>query len=104
MAEKLTSQSDDYPRWYQEVVQRADLAENAPVRGSMIIKPYGYGLWERMQSILDGMFKETGHVNAYFPLLIPESFLKKEAEHVEGFAPELAVVTHAGGKNWKNPT
>ena len=103
MVEKLTSQSVDYPRWYQEVVQRADLAENAPVRGAMIIKPYGYGLWEQMQSVLDRMFKETGHQNAYFPLLIPESFLKKEAEHVEGFSPELAVVTHAGGKRLEEP-
>ncbi|MEC9475577.1 MAG: proline--tRNA ligase [Planctomycetota bacterium] len=103
MAEKLTSQSVDFPRWYQEVVQRAQLAENAPVRGSMIIKPYGYALWEQMQSVLDGMFKETGHVNAYFPLLIPESFLRKEAEHVEGFSPELAVVTHAGGKQLEEP-
>ena len=103
MAAKLTSQSDDYPRWYQEVVQRAELAENAPVRGSMIIKPYGYGIWEQMQSVLDGMFKDTGHVNAYFPVLIPESFLKKEAEHVEGFSPELAVVTHAGGKKLEEP-
>ncbi len=103
MGEKLTKQAVDYPRWYQEVVGRADLAENSPVRGSMIIKPYGYALWERMQSVLDGMFKETGHSNAYFPLLIPESFLKKEAEHVEGFAPELAVVTHAGGKKLEEP-
>lgn len=98
MAEKLTSQGKDFPRWYQEVVQRADLAEQAPVKGSMIIKPYGYALWENIQQTLDRMFKETGHVNAYFPVLIPESFLKKEADHVEGFAPELAVVTHAGGK------
>ncbi len=103
MAEKLTRQSDDYSRWYNEVVQRADLAEHAPVRGSMIIKPYGYSLWERMQGLLDGMFKETGHVNAYFPLLIPESFMRKEAEHVEGFSPELAVVTHAGGKQLEEP-
>ena len=103
MAEKLTPQLKDYPRWYNEVVQRAELAENAPVRGSMIIKPYGYGLWENMQRALDDMFKATGHVNAYFPVLIPESFLKKEAEHVEGFAPELAVVTHAGGKQLEEP-
>lgn len=98
MAAKLTSQSKDFPRWYQDVVQRADLAEQAPVKGCMIIKPYGYSIWERMQQTLDKMFKDTGHVNAYFPLLIPEAFLQKEAEHVEGFAPELAVVTHAGGK------
>jgi prolyl-tRNA synthetase len=103
MAEKLTSQSVDFPRWYQEVVQRAQLAENSPVRGSMIIRPYGYALWEQMQSVLDGKFKETGHSNAYFPLLIPESFLRKEAEHIEGFSPELAVVTHAGGKKLEEP-
>ncbi|MFQ5654178.1 MAG: proline--tRNA ligase [Planctomycetota bacterium] len=103
MSEKLTPQSADFPRWYQEVVQRADLAEYAPVKGCMIIKPYGYALWENMQGILDGMFKETGHVNAYFPLLIPESFMHKEAEHVEGFSPELAVVTHAGGKKLEEP-
>ena len=94
MAEKLTRQSDDYPRWYTEVVQRADLADYAPVKGSMIIKPYGYGLWEAIQQNLDKMFKDTGHVNAYFPMLIPESFMKKEAEHVEGFSPELGVPNH----------
>ena len=93
MSKKLTKQSVDFPRWYQEVVQRADLADNAPVRGCMVIKPYGYAIWENMQQNLDRMFKETGHVNAYFPLLIPQSFIAKEAEHVEGFAPELAVVT-----------
>ncbi|HEX9640264.1 MAG TPA: proline--tRNA ligase [Candidatus Krumholzibacteria bacterium] len=98
MAEKLTKQSKDYPRWYQEVVQRGDLADYAPVKGCMIIKPYGYALWENMQAVLDKMFKDTGHVNAYFPLHIPESFISKEKEHVEGFSPELAVVTHAGGK------
>lgn len=98
MAEKLTKQATDYPRWYQEVVQRGDLADYAPVKGCMVIKPYGYALWENMQAVLDKMFKDTGHVNAYFPLLIPESFISKEKEHVEGFSPELAVVTHAGGK------
>ena len=103
MAEKLTKQSVDYPRWYQEVVPRADLAEQAPVKGCMIIKPYGYAIWERMQRILDDMFKATGHVNAYFPLLIPQSFMAREAEHVEGFSPELAVVTHAGGKKLEEP-
>jgi prolyl-tRNA synthetase len=103
MADFLTKQSDDYPRWYQEVVQRGDLADYAPVKGCMIIKPYGYALWENMQQVLDRMFKETGHVNAYFPLLIPQSFISKEAEHVEGFAPELAVVTHAGGKQLEEP-
>ncbi|HKK70271.1 MAG TPA: proline--tRNA ligase [Candidatus Krumholzibacteria bacterium] len=103
MADWLTKQSADYPRWYQEVVQRGDLADYAPVKGCMIIKPYGYALWENMQGELDRMFKETGHVNAYFPLLIPQNFINKEAEHVEGFAPELAVVTHAGGKELEEP-
>ena len=103
MSKKLTKQSDDFPRWYQEVVQRADLADNSPVRGCMVIKPYGYSLWENMQQTLDKMFKDTGHVNAYFPLLIPQSFIAKEAEHVEGFSPELAVVTHAGGKELEEP-
>jgi prolyl-tRNA synthetase len=98
MADKLTPQATDWSRWYQDVVQQGDLADYAPVKGCMIIKPYGYALWENMQRALDAMFKETGHVNAYFPLLIPESFIRKEAEHVEGFAPQLAVVTHAGGK------
>ena len=103
MADKLTKQSVDYPKWYQEVVLQAGLADYAPVKGCMIIKPYGYTLWENMQRELDRMFKETGHVNAYFPLLIPESFMKKEAEHVKGFSPELAVVTHAGGKQLEEP-
>ncbi len=84
----------NYPEWYQEVIKAADMAENSPVRGCMVIKPWGYAIWENMQHILDGKFKETGHVNAYFPLLIPLSFLEKEAEHVEGFAKECAVVTH----------
>ncbi len=84
----------DYPEWYQQVVRAADMAEVSPVRGCMVIKPWGYALWENIQKVLDGMFKETGHVNAYFPLLIPKSFLEKEAEHVEGFAKECAVVTH----------
>jgi prolyl-tRNA synthetase len=85
---------EDYPEWYQQVIKAADLAENSPVRGCMVIKPWGYALWENIQSVLDGMFKATGHVNAYFPLLIPKSFLEKEAAHVEGFAKECAVVTH----------
>lgn len=85
---------ENYPEWYQEVIKAADLAENSPVRGCMVIKPWGYALWENMQKVLDGMFKKTGHTNAYFPLLIPLSFLEKEAEHVEGFAKECAVVTH----------
>ena len=88
------TRSDNYADWYQEVIKEADLAENSPVRGCMVIKPRGFALWENMQSVLDAMFKATGHVNAYFPLLIPLSFLEKEAEHVEGFAKECAVVTH----------
>ncbi|MGY8747834.1 MAG: proline--tRNA ligase [Pirellulales bacterium] len=88
------TRSEDYPGWYQQIVRSADLAENSPVRGCMVIKPWGYALWENMQRVLDDMFKETGHENAYFPLLIPKSFLEKEAEHVEGFAKECAVVTH----------
>jgi prolyl-tRNA synthetase len=86
--------SENYPEWYQQVVRAADLAENSPVRGCMVIKPWGYGLWENIQRALDQMFKDTGHQNAYFPLFIPKSFLEKEAEHVEGFAKECAVVTH----------
>lgn len=91
---ELTPRSENYSLWYQDLVIKADLAENSAVRGCMVIKPYGYAIWEKMQRILDDMFKETGHVNAYFPLLIPKSFLSKEAEHVEGFAKECAVVTH----------
>src|SRR6188472_4406205 len=85
---------EDFPEWYQQVVRAADMAENSDVRGCMVIKPWGYGIWENMQRVLDGMFKETGHKNAYFPLFIPLSYLAKEAEHVEGFAKECAVVTH----------
>lgn len=91
---ELTPRSENYSQWYQDLVIKADLAENSAVRGCMVIKPYGYAIWEKIQRILDDMFKETGHVNAYFPLLIPKSFLSKEAEHVEGFAKECAVVTH----------
>ena len=91
---ELTSRSIDYSQWYQDLVMKADLAENSAVRGCMVIKPYGYAIWEKIQRQLDDMFKETGHVNAYFPLFIPKSFLSKEAEHVEGFAKECAVVTH----------
>ena len=91
---ELTPRSVNYSQWYQDLVIKADLAENSAVRGCMVIKPYGYAIWEKMQRILDDMFKETAHVNAYFPLLIPKSFLSKEAEHVEGFAKECAVVTH----------
>src|SRR6186713_3651566 len=88
------TRSEDYPEWYQQVIRAADLAELSPVRGCMVIKPWGYAIWENMQRVLDRMFKETGHQNAYFPLFIPLSFLQKEADHVEGFAKECAVVTH----------
>lgn len=88
------TRAENYPEWYQEVIKAADMAENSPVRGCMVIKPWGFALWENMQKVLDAKFKETGHVNAYFPLLIPLSFLEQEAEHVEGFAKECAVVTH----------
>ncbi len=98
MAKKLTSQADDFSAWYNEVIAKAELADNAPTRGCMVIRPYGFALWENMVAELDRMFKATGHVNAYFPLLIPDSFFQKEAEHVEGFSPECAVVTHGGGK------
>ncbi len=94
MAKELTSRSENYSQWYNELVLKADLAENSAVRGCMVIKPYGYAIWEKMQRVLDQMFKDTGHVNAYFPLFIPKSFFSKEASHVEGFAKECAVVTH----------
>lgn len=100
---KLTPRGDDFAAWYNEVVQRAELADYSPVRGSMVIRPWGFGIWERMQRALDDKLKATGHENAYFPLLIPMSFIEKEAEHVEGFRPELAVVTHAGGKELEEP-
>ncbi len=103
MADFLTPQSEDFSRWYNEIVQKADLADYSPVRGCMVIKPYGYTLWENIREALDRRFKATGHVNAYFPLFIPMSFLQKEAEHVEGFAPELAVVTHGGGEKLEEP-
>ncbi len=99
MAKGLPSRSENYSEWYNELVKKADLAENSAVRGCMIIKPYGYSIWEKMQRALDDMFKETGHTNAYFPLFIPKSFLSKEASHVEGFAKECAVVTHYRLKN-----
>jgi prolyl-tRNA synthetase len=99
MSKGLPKRSEDYSLWYNELVKRADLAENSPVRGCMVIKPYGYSIWEKMQAELDRMFKETGHTNAYFPLFIPKSFLSKEASHVEGFAKECAVVTHYRLKN-----
>ena len=100
---KLPTRAQDFSGWYNELVVRAELADYAPVRGCMVIRPNGYGIWERMQRQLDDMFKETGHQNAYFPLLIPQSFLQKEAQHVEGFAPETAVVTHGGGKELDEP-
>ncbi len=97
--DKITPRAEDYARWYQDVIRQGDLAEPAEVvKGCMVIKPHGYAIWEKIQRALDDKFKATGHKNAYFPLLIPESFIKREAEHVEGFSPELAVVTHAGGK------
>ncbi len=99
MGKGLPKRSEDYSAWYNELVKRADLAENSPVRGCMVIKPYGYSIWEKMQSVLDNMFKESGHSNAYFPLFIPKSYLSKEADHVEGFAKECAVVTHYRLKN-----
>ncbi len=99
MSEQLTSRSENYSQWYQDLVIKADLAENSAVRGCMVIKPYGYAIWEKMQQYLDKRFKETGHSNAYFPLFIPKSFFSKEASHVEGFAKECAVVTHYRLKN-----
>ncbi|MFP4301877.1 MAG: proline--tRNA ligase [Alkalispirochaetaceae bacterium] len=103
MAERITPRAENYSDWYVDVVLQAQLADYSPVKGSMVIRPRGYALWERMQQTLDTMFKETGHTNAYFPLLIPQSFIQKEAEHVEGFAPELAVVTHGGGEELEEP-
>lgn len=102
MGNKITSRSENYSEWYNELVKAADLAEHSSVRGCMVIKPYGYAIWEKMQAQLDKMFKETGHQNAYFPLLIPKSFLSKEAQHVDGFAKECAVVTHHRLKNDPN--
>jgi prolyl-tRNA synthetase len=99
----LTPQAEDFPRWYQDVIAKAELADNGPVRGTMVIRPYGYSIWERMVAEMDLRIKQAGAQNAYFPLFIPESYLKREAEHVEGFSPELAVVTHAGGKQLEEP-
>jgi prolyl-tRNA synthetase len=99
----LTPQGDDFPRWYQDVFAKADLADNGPVRGTMVIRPYGYAIWERMQAGMDERIKATGAENAYFPLFIPMSYFEREADHVEGFSPELAVVTHAGGKELDEP-
>ena len=100
---KITTRSADFSQWYNDVIMRAELADHSPVRGCMVIRPRGYGIWELMQRSLDEMFKDTGHQNAYFPLFIPQSFLAKEAEHVEGFSPECAVVTHGGGKELEEP-
>ena len=97
------TRDQNYPEWYQQVVKAADLAENSDVRGCMVIKPWGYAIWENIQRKLDDMFKATGHENAYFPLLIPMSFIEREKAHIEGFKPELAVVTHAGGKELEEP-
>ena len=99
MSKKLTSRAEDYSRWYNELVVRADLAEQSGVRGCMVIKPYGYAIWEKMRDYLDKSFKETGHQNAYFPIFIPKSYFSKEAHHVDGFAKECAVVTHYRLKN-----
>ena len=99
MGKNLTTRAEDYSKWYNELVVKADLAENSGVRGCMVIKPYGYAIWEKMQAELDRMFKETGHENAYFPLFIPKSYFSKEASHVDGFAKECAVVTHYRLKN-----
>jgi prolyl-tRNA synthetase len=99
----LTPQAQNFPQWYQDVVAKADMAENGPVRGTMVIKPYGYSIWERMQAEVDARIKAAGARNAYFPMFIPQSYLAREAEHVEGFAPELAIVTHGGGKELDEP-
>ena len=99
MAKNITKKSENYSQWYNDIVLNADLAETSAVRGCMVIKPYGYAIWERLQAELDKMFKKTGHMNAYFPLFIPKSFFSKEATHVDGFAKECAIVTHYRLKN-----
>ena len=93
---QITPKSVDFSRWYVEIIQKAEMADYAPMKGMMIIRPYGYAVWENIQCLLDKRIKESGHLNAYFPLFIPESFLRKETEHLEGFAPEVAWVTHGG--------
>ncbi|MGH9748361.1 MAG: proline--tRNA ligase [Candidatus Polarisedimenticolia bacterium] len=103
MAKVVTPRSEDYARWYTDVILRSEMADYSPVKGCMVIRPLGYALWEAMQRALDARFKETGHQNAYFPLFIPESYLHREAKHVKGFAPECAVVTHGGGKKLEEP-
>lgn len=102
-ASVITSRDEDYPRWYQDIIAKAELADNGPVRGTMVIRPYGYSIWERMVAEVDTRIKEAGAENAYFPVFIPQSYLQKEADHLEGFSPELAVVTHAGGKDLDEP-
>src|SRR6266851_9912198 len=103
LVEEIVDQEDNFSQWYNQVVRKAELADYAPVRGCMIIRPYGYAIWENIQRLMDDRFKETGVVNAYFPLLIPRSFLEKEAEHIEGFAPEVAWVTRGGGEELEEP-
>jgi prolyl-tRNA synthetase len=103
VARVLTPRAEDFPRWYQDLIAKAELADNGPVRGTMVIRPVGYAIWERMQAAMDDRIKAAGAQNAYFPLFIPESYLRREAEHVEGFSPELAVVTHGGGKQLAEP-
>src|ERR687890_728104 len=103
MARVLTPRAEDFPRWYQDLIAKSELADNGPVRGTMVIRPTGYAIWEHVQSEMDARIKEAGAENAYFPLFIPESYLRREAQHVEGFSPELAVVTHAGGKQLAEP-
>jgi prolyl-tRNA synthetase len=103
MARVLTPRAEDFPRWYQDLIAKAELADNGPVRGTMVIRPAGYAIWERMQAEMDARIKSAGAQNAYFPLFIPESYLRREAQHVEGFSPELAVVTHGGGKQLAEP-
>jgi len=103
MKNSITPKEENFPQWYIDLVLKAKLADYAPVKGCMVIRPNGYHLWENIQKNLDRMFKESGHVNAYFPLLIPESFIQKEKEHMEGFSPECAVVTYGGGKKLKEP-
>ena len=101
--EDIIDQDDNFSQWYNQVVRKAELADYAPVRGCMIIRPYGYAIWENIQQLMDARFKETGVLNAYFPLLIPRSFIEREAEHIEGFAPELAWVTRGGGEELDEP-
>src|SRR5678809_40779 len=103
MAKNIKPRAQDYAQWYLDVIKAAQLADYSPTKGCMVIRPEGFAIWEAIQRDLDRRFKDTGHVNAYFPLLVPQSFLAKEAEHVEGFAPELAVVTHAGGEKLEEP-